>query len=341
MVGAPLASADRGLMELGLDSFDIEQLAQRLTSRHPLAALAPSDLFSAPTVRALVLLVHRRSTGSGPEPAASALAPCLAERVAWFSGFSANLPPNTGLKGAREMAASGADAVSEVPAERWSLSGDGTAVAGRMRHGALLGDIDLFDDAFFGVSPAEAAAMDPQQRLLLEGGYAALHGAGLSRRELLGSVTGVFLGTSYHDFERLLYRKVPSSAYAATGGSLAIASGRLSYILGMQGPAVSYDTACSAALTASHAATSALRLGECESGLVAGVSLMLLPDVSHSFAVAGMLSALGRSHDLHGCPRPTVSAGRTVIAANPVVSSISYRIFFVGTGTPKNYFVFE
>ena len=139
--------------------------------------------------------------------------------------------------------------------------------------------------------------MDPQQRLLLERGYGALHAAGLERASLKGSLTGVFIGMSFHDYEIVSSRANGfRSVYSATGSSASVACARLSYILGMQGPAVSYDTACSAALTASHAATSALRLGECESGLVAGVSLMLLPDVSHSFAVAGMLSALGRSH---------------------------------------------
>ena len=86
------------------------------------------------------------------------------------------------------------------------------------------------------------------------------------------------------------------SVYAATGSAPSIASGRLSYTLGLHGPCVSYDTACSAALAASHAGLRALQLAECGVGLVVGVTLMLAPGVGTSFAVAGMTSARGRSH---------------------------------------------
>merc|ERR1712091_674729 len=86
------------------------------------------------------------------------------------------------------------------------------------------------------------------------------------------------------------------SVYAATGSTSSIASGRVSYSLGLQGPCVSYDTACSAALAAAHAGLRALQLAECAVGLVAGVTLMLAPGVGLSFAVAGMTSPRGRSH---------------------------------------------
>ena len=88
--------------------------------------------------------------------------------------------------------------------------------------------------------------------------------------------------------------------FATTPGnsesSNSIASGRISFVLGLQGPCVSYDTACSAALTACHAGCRAVQLGECTPGLVMGVNLILLPRTGVSFAVAGMTSVLGRSH---------------------------------------------
>ena len=82
---------------------------------------------------------------------------------------------------------------------------------------------------------------------------------------------------------------------AATGAASSIASGRLSDALGLHGPCASYDTACSAALVAGHAALRALQLAECAVGLVVGVTLILAPGVGTSFAIAGMTSARGRS----------------------------------------------
>ena len=96
--------------------------------------------------------------------------------------------------------------------------------------------------------------MDPQQRLVLEQGYAALHAARYDRTTLLGSDTGVALGIYSTEFDTVLHAGPhKSSVYAVTASSLSIASGRLSYVLGLHGPCVSYDTACSAALIATHA----------------------------------------------------------------------------------------
>merc|ERR1711995_85714 len=169
--------------------------------------------------------------------------------------------------------------------------------ASRMQHGGFMRGAELADNAAFGVSPAEAAAMDPCQRLLLERGYASLHDARLERTALGGSLTGVFLGFSGTEFAQVLAASpAGGSVYAATGSSASIAAGRLSYVLGLHGPCVSYDTACSAALAAGHAGLRALQLAECAVGLVVGVTLMLAPVIGTSFAVAGMTSARGRSH---------------------------------------------
>ena len=154
------------------------------------------------------------------------------------------------------------------------------------------------DNRWFGVSPAEAAAMDPQQRMLLERGYDALHGAGLNKSTLIGSLTGVFIGAGVHDFEEVVKSSptLRSNVYSATGSSASVMSGRLSYVLGMQGACAAYDTACSAALMANHAALHALQFDECDDALMAGVNLVLLPGVSISFAVAGMTAPHGACH---------------------------------------------
>ncbi len=170
-------------------------------------------------------------------------------------------------------------------------------MASRVRHGGFLCAPQLFDNTAFGVSPAETAAMDPQQRLLLEHGYAALHDGQLGREALSGSLTGIFLGIPSNEFG-LVLGELPAggSVYSATGSALSIAAGRLSYALGLHGPCVSYETACSSALTACHGGLFALLLGQCTSGLVAGVNMMFGPTIGCSFAVAGMTSALGRCH---------------------------------------------
>ena len=139
--------------------------------------------------------------------------------------------------------------------------------------------------------------MDPQQRLLLERGYESLHCARLDRGNLGGSLTGVFLGIAGSDFGQILgVTPAGSSVYAATASSLSIACGRVSYVLGLHGLCASYDTACSAALTACHANLRALQLDECRDGVTAGTNLMLSPSNGITFAIAGLTSSSGRSH---------------------------------------------
>ena len=199
------------------------------------------------------------------------------------------------------MAGSGVNVIGVVPDSRWELDPDPTgsndSTALRVRHGGFIICAEGFDASFFFVSEAEAGAMDPQQRLLLERGYEALHAAGLNRLALDCSASGVFLAIASHDFAEVL-RSSPAgrSVYAATGSSHSIAAGRLSFVLGLQGACVSFDTACSAALAAGHGALRSVQLRECETALLEAVNLMLLPGVGQGFALAGMTSARGRCH---------------------------------------------
>ena len=166
-----------------------------------------------------------------------------------------------------------------------------------LRYGGFVHGAQLFDTGFFSASLAEAAAMDPQQRLLLERGYEALHAAWLDRSALGGSLTGVHLGITAHEFEGVLAASPASaSVYAATGSALSIASGRLSYVLGLHGACAAYDSACSAALVSLHAGVRSLQGGECVRCLAEGVNLMLSPAVGVGFCFAGMTSPVGRSH---------------------------------------------
>jgi acyl transferase domain-containing protein len=189
----------------------------------------------------------------------------------------------------------GGDAIHRTPPGRWS----GLPGADRIREGAaglggFLDDIDRFDAAYFGISPKEAAMTDPQQRLVLEVAQEALEHAGIPARTLEGRRAGVFLGASTADY-------APDSpedmgGWSAAGSSMGVIAGRLSYSLGLRGPSMLVDTACSASLVAVHLACQSLRAGESELALAGGVNLLLSPGASVAFEEAGMLSPDGRCH---------------------------------------------
>jgi acyl transferase domain-containing protein len=96
-----------------------------------------------------------------------------------------------------------------------------------------------FDRAFFGIRLREAQAVDPQQRPLLEATWEALERATIDPSSLRGSDTGVFIGAAGHEYGTRIYEETEGFAgYLATGTPTCIASGRVAYTLGLQGPAV-------------------------------------------------------------------------------------------------------
>jgi acyl transferase domain-containing protein/acyl carrier protein len=200
------------------------------------------------------------------------------------------------------LLARGVDAVTEVPADRWdaaALYDPDPRARGKMstRWGAFLGDIDGFDAAFFDISPREAARMDPQQRLLLEVAWDALEDAGQNPSRLAGSPAGVFVGVHSHSNDYwTLQAENPASldAYAGTGTSHSVLAGRLSYLLDLRGPSLAVDTACSSSLVALHLAAQALRTGECDLALAAGVNVILSPEFTVAASRMQMLAADGR-----------------------------------------------
>ncbi len=196
----------------------------------------------------------------------------------------------------------GLDTVTEVPADRWdveALYDPDPEAMGKMytRYGAFLEQVDQFDPLFFGISPREALSMDPQHRLLLEVSWEALEDAGQDSSLWRGSATGVFVGITANDYQRLL---VPGDelerieTYQLTGNPLNTASGRLSYTFGFQGPSLAVDTACSSSLTAIHLACQSLRQNECQQALAGGVNLILHPANTIMLCRAKMMAADGR-----------------------------------------------
>jgi acyl transferase domain-containing protein len=195
----------------------------------------------------------------------------------------------------------GRDAISDVPRERWDIDkyyDPNPDAPGKMatRYGGFIEGIDQFDPQFFGISPREAASMDPQQRLVLEVTWEALEHAGQAPDRLAESQTGVFLGVCASDYFQILLRGEggPSNTYLATGTSHSIASGRLSYVLGLRGPSLSIDTACSSSLVATHLACQSLLAGESRMAIAGGVNAILEPVTTIALSTARMMAPDGR-----------------------------------------------
>ncbi|MEM9970005.1 MAG: polyketide synthase, partial [Pseudomonadota bacterium] len=199
-----------------------------------------------------------------------------------------------------ELLRNGVDAITEVPSDRWDLKSfydPDPDAPGKMttRYGGFLDQVDHFEPQFFGIPVREAVNMDPQQRLLLEVSWEALEQAGQAPETLQNSLTGVFVAISTDDYtRRITENEAQVDAYYGTGNAHSVAAGRLSYTLGLKGPSLAIDAACSSALVAVHTACQSLRQGDCNMALAGGVNVILAPQNSVALSKARMLSPDGR-----------------------------------------------
>jgi acyl transferase domain-containing protein len=241
----------------------------------------------------------------------------------------------------------GVDAVTEVPADRWSQRAfydpeQGKPGKTRSRWGGFVEGIDRFDPQFFGISPREAVRMDPQQRLLLEVTHEALEDGGQVLARLAGSRVAVFVGISSWDYSVLQVNfrdRGVIDVYSNTGGTLSIAANRISYCFDFRGPSASVDTACSSALVAVHLACRSIWEDGCPLALAAGVNALFLPDWYVGFSRLGMLSPDGRCRAFDARANGFVrSEGAGVVVLKPLARALADgdRIYAVIRGTAVN-----
>ena len=179
----------------------------------------------------------------------------------------------------------------------------------------------LFDRTFFGMSHNELRQTEPQVRMLLNCAWETLEHAGWDLHSLRNSPTGVFVGAQVPAVSNWRPQHGVTE-YSVSGISLAMLANRVSYHFNLMGSSATYCTACSAGLSALHAAMNALACGDCDQALVGAVTYLGSGRMSSSFNLMGVISPEGkcRSFDAeaNGYMR---SEGSFVFAIKPLAAA--------------------
>ncbi|KAI1768203.1 putative polyketide synthase [Hypoxylon sp. FL1150] len=158
-------------------------------------------------------------------------------------------------------------------------------------------DVRQFENSFFGINNLEATYLDPQQRKLLEVVFECFENAGVSLEQISGSNTGVYVGNFTHDYYLMQLRDPDHiHRYHGTGTGTTLLANRVSHAFNLHGPSFTLDTACSSSIYGLHVAVSALKAGECDGAIVAGVNLILTPESQVAATKTGVLSPTSTCH---------------------------------------------
>lgn len=281
---------DDNFFQIGGDSMRVVLLQVELEKRLS-RPVSPAVLYEHFTIRALAahFALNEHAT---PSPPAATLRTHHDEEAIAIISMACRLPGSVSTPEEYwDVLSRGETVITDVPEGRWdadSIYDADPNARGRSYslRGGFLSSIDAFDAAFFGISPREAHSLDPAQYLMLETCWEVLERAGYTNERLHGSQTGVFIGVSnlpaYQ--ESSSKRLEDLDGYAGTGSSGATMSGRISYTLGLEGPSLTIDAACSSSMVTTHMACNALRQGECDIAISGGVSLVLSPALYVEFS---------------------------------------------------------
>ena len=294
-----------GFFDLGMDSLMAVELRNRLNRAFTGTYTAPNTLvFDYPDIATLAAHLAEELDEDGAPPVPEAQPKRVSEPdpperpgedgIA-IVGMACRFPGAPDLDAYWRLLESGADMVTDRrrdPGPWQGVNGDPESTDDVRHPGAYLEDLDKFDGRFFGIHPIEARSMDPRQRLLLETTWQALEDAGVDPETLRGSRTGVYTGVGDGDYKDLALAAGMALGYL--GGTVSVTAGRVSFALGLGGPAVPVDLACASSLAAVHQAVSALQRGEVEVALVGGVHAVISPGITNFLSESGMLSTTGR-----------------------------------------------
>ncbi|KAH9491619.1 hypothetical protein Btru_031049 [Bulinus truncatus] len=254
-------------------------------------------------------------------------------------GIGCKVPGADNVEQFWKLLENGENHVIDIPKDRWNNDAfydpDPHAIGkSYVRRAGLLKDPLAFDNKLFNINDFEADQMDPQQRYILECTFRAMEDAGITRDNLAGSNTGVYVGAMNGDYAELFtyksaivgnytasfiltnnmisvrvffsgamngdYRGLFTAKspivgnYTVTGISNSIIAARVSFVFDLRGPSMTLDTACSSALLAIHIGAQALRAGDCDIALCGGTNFLMSPDVFVHLSKAHMVSPTGQ-----------------------------------------------